>query len=316
MSFLAFRALRTAGGVALVTMALVALASAVRLLPLLLDEAVAPITALTFAEILTVPGSQTVLLVAVPTGLALLAGDLVASGEARALAALGVGPRRLALAVSPAIVALSLVPLVLTAAVGDTARSPGLFVGTMLARASAACGPARPVSRVPWVGAVALCDGSSKVLALGAPGALLRARDVTFSLDLRSASLRDARVDLRGPPHTVLRTAHLTLRGVGPFALPTAVDHAVRTGAIVFAAALGGLASFLSLIVRREARLWVALLVSGAAPALITLAALDARVPPLPLVWMTVPLAAALPAALFLARGAWLDRRAEPVRDD
>lgn len=316
MSFLALRALRSAGSVALLTAALVALASGVRLLPLVLDEAVAWSTALAFAQILTVPGSQTVLLVAVPTGCALLGSDLVASGEARALAALGVGPRQLALAISPAIVVLALGPLALTATFGETARSPGRFVGTMLGRASAACGPARPISRVPWVGAVALCEGSSKVLALSAPGALLRAHDVTFALDLRSASLADARVDLRGPPRVVLRTPVLNVRGAAPFALPLAVDHAVRTGAIVLAAALGGLASFLALLRRRESRLWLSLLVSGAVPALAALALLDARAPQNGAWWLSLPLAAALPAAIFWARGETLVPPWGPSRGD
>ena len=141
MSFLARRALRSAGAVALVTAALVALASVVRLLPLLLDDAVALSTALAFAEILTVPGSQTVLLVAAPTGLALLAVELVATGETRALAALGVSPWRMTFATWPALAALVIAPIVLTMTFGETARSPGRLVTSMLSRASAACGP-------------------------------------------------------------------------------------------------------------------------------------------------------------------------------
>ena len=147
-------------------------------------------------------------------------------------------------------------------------------------------------------------------------GALLRARDVTLTLDLRAATLTDARIDLRGPPGVVLRTPMLSVQGAAPFALPLAVDHLARTVAILVAALGGAFASFLALTLRRESRPVVALLVSGAAPALSALAWLDARAPGGAFFWLALPIVAVLPTVLFLARGRGARRGPFALRDD
>ena len=106
------------------------------------------------------------------------------------------------------------------------------------------------------------------------------------------------------------------MRGAAPFALPQSVHHGVRTGAIIGAAAVGGLAAFGVLTMRREARVGAALLVSGALPALATLAFVDARVSAGALAWSAVPLSATLPAAIFWAWGTGVAARSRPSRDD
>jgi hypothetical protein len=288
----------------------VAIASGVRLLPLALDDAVSWSTALVFAEILTVPGSQTVLLVALPTGFAIAAADLGASGEARALAAMGASPWRLARATWPTLVLLTTMPIVLSFWLGEQARSPGMLAARLLARATAACGPARPISRVPWVSAVVLCDGTARGLAVGSPSVLLRAEQVALAPDLSGARLGEARVELRGPPLITLRTPELSIRGAAPFALPVSAESDWRSVAVVFAAVCGGLAAFVSLLRARETRRSVALLVSGSVPALALLAGLDAR--KASAIWLSaVPLIAVAPAlGLVIVRGHFERRRA------
>jgi hypothetical protein len=291
-------------------LALVSFASAVRLLPLLLDDTVALSTTLVFFQILAVPGLQTVALIALPTGFALAGTDLVARGEALALACSGVSPWKMARATLPVLAVALALPLVVTLAWGEKAQSPGVLLSSMVERAAASCGPERPVSRVPWALLVVLCQGTERrfVLAAARPGQpnasafLVRARALEFAPDAREAVFHEVQAELVGPPGVRLSTSRLLLRGGAPFALPLSVRSGARSVAVFVATIAASLVSFVVLVTRREARRWIALGVSGAAPALVVLSAIEARGASLPWSWswlLLVPVAAVLPALGF-----------------
>lgn len=299
MKVIARRALVATLPVGAAALSLVALASGVRLLPLLLDPAVAMSTALAFFRILTVPGSQTVLLVALPTGFALAAVDLVASGEARALAAVGASPWGLAARTLPAVALLLLAPALLAARYGASAQQPGMLAMELLARAETACRVPRRISRVPWMSAVVLCSGSERVVLFSDEATVLRARAARLFPDLSGVALSEARVDLRGPPAVRVEAVSLIVRGVSPFALPVSGGGAGRTAAVLGSSALSALATFAALIARRERRRTAALAVSGTAPALLALAALEQNgLGGLSL--LAVPVVSVLPVIAFL----------------
>jgi hypothetical protein len=295
------------GRVGLAVVALVCFAAGVRLLPLLLDDTVALSTALVFAQILAVPGSQTAALIAVPTGFALAATDLVARGEALALACAGVSPWALLRATLPTLCLALVLPVGATLAWGERAQSPGVLLSSMTDRAAAACGPDRPISRVPWAFLVVLCGGTERTFALvgtrpEAPGTatfLVRAATLELAPDASHAVFRDARIELVGPPLVRLSTPRLVLRGGAPFALPLSVRSGARSLAVFLAIVVASLGSFHVLVTLREPRRSVALWASGAAPALVTLSAIEARGASLP--WLVlVPTVAAAPAWLLV----------------
>lgn len=278
-------------------LALVGFGAGVRLLPLLLDDTVALSTSLVFAQILAVPGSQTVALVAVPTAFALAAVDLVAGGEALALVCSGVTPLRLARATLPLLLLALVLPMSITVAWGKKAQSPGPLLSAMVERATVSCGPDRPVSRVPWGVLLVLCDrGDRRVVLSGgheAAGGLVRGRSIVIAKDVSEVALHDAQVDLPGPPRVHLATPRLVLRGGGPVALPVSLRSGARSAAVFLAVAVAAFGSFWAMITAREQRRWVALAASGGAPALFTLSMIEARGGATP--WLVlVPLVAAL----------------------
>lgn len=264
-----------------VVLALAVGAGLVRLLPWLVAPNVPLRVCLPFARALAAVATQTALLVGLPTGFAVGAALFVERGEARALLALGVSPRRLVASAAPKLLAVALTGYLACAAWGPS--RPGRFVGELIERGRASCADAtHPTSHwVPLANVTWLCFPGGPPRAVGPLPGVSRQR-VWFSArrirpadDLSSIRLDDLALVARArPPMPALklRVAHAKLTGLVGWGASTKLSVWARAA---WAAVSGSLlALFCAWLVIRLGR--PSRLLAGALGGLSSLAALAA----------------------------------------
>jgi hypothetical protein len=219
------------------------LGATVRLLPWLAAKEVPLRTSLVFAEVLAARGAEVAVLVGFPVGAAIAAALFVERGEARALAALGVGPSRLIVGMGPLAVAAVLCSIVMARPKASAADE---FVGKLVGSGRSVCrGEGAPTRvDVPLVSLSWLCLATGPRLVGAVPG--LR-RDLWFAAaELRAAPggrgliVDDLRVVGRDPDLSLhAGSARISVLPRGPRApRPGEGLRGVLTGLVAAATAL------------------------------------------------------------------------------
>lgn len=287
--------------------------ASVRLLPWVLDPAIAWATLAPFAKSLLAVAFEAALMTGWPVGWALATQRLVDRGEARVLASLGEPPPRTVLRLGPQAAAFGLVLIAASLAMGREAVAPGRVVNALLAEGHASCMHDAPATKgVPFVAVTWLCErGSARVVGRAPIGdVVFTADDARVSDDLRRIELERARLALPAADSKVrIRVDSLVLRGLAPWARASSLPPLLRALVVLLSALGGGAAAAIAILRPSRRRIGgVAAAVIGAAgplAALVTLRALELRVPEKqPGAWLVlfalVPLAAV--AAVAVAR--------------
>jgi len=279
----------------------------IRLLPWVLDPAIAWGTLAPFAKSLLAVAFEAALLIGWPVGWALATQRLVERGEARVLASLGEPPTRTVVRLLPQGVVLGALLVLSSVVLGREAVAPGRVVNALLAEGRASCKPG-DTHGIPFVSATWLCtaDGRDEPPRLvgRAPigGVIFTAEDARVSDDLRRIELSGAKIGVPIASGNVrVRVDHLVLRGLAPWARASSLPPILRACVVTASAFAGGAVAALAILRARRRRIGgVAAAAIGAAgplAALATLRALELRVPEsTPGAWLLlfflVPLAA------------------------
>lgn len=286
-------------------------AGAVRLSPLFLGQGL-PLRVLgPLARAALAVSLETGLFVAPSLAWALAGAALLDRGEARALFAVGVRPARLALTAWPSLLLLAILAAFASLTWGTEAAAPGRLARALLTDVRSACaaavtdqgGPSAPpvAYDVPSLGLSWVCFPGEEPRLIGpAPfgvgPAVLSARDVTLSDDLRSIELRDA--SLAFSPHgsgalagAQIHVGQAFIAGIAPLGRASNLSVAARTTLMACSSAL--FASLAALVILhlgvRSRGLAAAIGVSGPASALMLFSTLE-RAPAPPLAYLLVPL--------------------------
>jgi hypothetical protein len=255
-------------GVAFVGVGLLAASGAlVRVLPWLVDPRVSFATVLVFFRGLLSAGVEVSGLVALPMGFSLAAASFSDRGEARACFLSGASPSGLVRRAWPVLLTGAALTGAASAYVAREATAPARVLNGLVQAARAGCDANhRPVAEVPGTLAAWLCAPSAppELTVVIEGSAVVRATSLTLADDLRLATLRDARFDLRGPPIVRLDVAEATITGLSGFAAPSGLDALPRLLASGIGAAVSAFAVATSLLARREGRRTVALGLAGA----------------------------------------------------
>jgi hypothetical protein len=293
---LTWRFTRALAGAFVAVLALGAVAALVRLLPWLLDSRVSWGVTGRFAWPLGLAAVEVAAIVALPLGAALASADLQDRGEGLACLLCGVSPWWLAARLGAGGVVLAALGAGAGLLASAEAAHPDATVHAWISAARASCGPRRPVSEVPGLGASWLCapDASPWLVMTPAEGLVVQARQVTVEQGGRWR-LAGSRWSLRGPPEVDLQAAEASLAAGSASWTRRAPRLWLAPGALLGAWLLGG-----ALLATLEGRRWVAVaLGSACAGALLSLqGAADAgHLAPR---WLALqPLLAALPGVLW-----------------
>ncbi|MBX3219911.1 MAG: hypothetical protein KF795_05280 [Labilithrix sp.] len=267
----------------------------IRLLPWALDPTIPWSTLAPFAKSLLAVAFEAALMTGWPVGWALATQRLVERGEARVLASLGEPPHRTIGRLLPQASVLGAVLVLSSSVLGYEAAAPGKVVNALLADGRATCEPGA-THGVPFVSATWLCPagaegpiGDERPRLVGrAPlgGVVFTAEDAKVSDDLRRIELVGARLLLpTGSPSTRVRVRvdTLVLRGLAPWARASSLPPALRAGVVAGSSLVAGCAAAAAILRGRRRRVGgVAAAAIGAAgplAALVTLRALELRVP-------------------------------------
>jgi hypothetical protein len=282
-----------------------------------------------FARGLASVALEASMLIGWPLGWALAAQRMVDRGEALVLASLGESPTRTVLRAWPHALLLSSLLFGLSSAWGNDARSPGRVATELVAEARAACEDGRLLARpVPLLDASWLCfppraeppaaepkgDGvpaaSPRLVGRG-PGGMSKvvfsSRGVELAPDLRRIELEDARFAIAGAS---VHAAHVTLRGLPPWAKASTLPSASRATLLVLSAlAASFVAASGTLALRRSSR-FVPVFLGGIGPtgALFALRVLE-QIDASPAGYVLVPIVAYALTAALLALASRLPRR-------
>lgn len=285
----------------------------VRLLPWVLDPRISWATLGPFARSLLAVGVEGALMTGWPVGWALATQRLVERGEARVLASLGEPPGRTVLRLAPQGAVLAAALVLSSFAMGREATAPGRVVNALLAEGRASCGEAPSTKGIPFVSVTWLCRGLGAPRLVGrAPigGVVFTATDAHVSDDLRRIDLTDAKLAL---PQVSVGVAHLSLKGMAPWARASSLPPLLRAVLVTLSALLAGALAALRILAqdapaRRAGRRVGGIAATGigaAGPlaALVSLRALELRVPETsPGAWLLLFLLVPV-AALFAVLG-------------
>lgn len=293
-------------------LALAALAAGtVRLLPWLFDPAVPWRVAAPFARGLASIALEAALLVGWPVGWALASVELVESGEARALQALGQRPARTIAGLAPQALLFVSALAVVAVVWGRDANEPGRVATELIAQSRVSCSKADapityaiPFTELTWVCAPSTPPRLVGNAPAGLTGTLFTATDARIAGDFRAIDLNDVRLSLPTSPPTGIRVDEVTLRGLAPWSrastLPPAVRALVSASSAAVAAVLAAIAALSGMMHGRIGALVVG--ASGPLAALGTLRALE-RLDARSFEYAATPLAAG--AAVLLVAFLW-----------
>lgn len=252
----------------------------IRLLPWVLDPAIAWSTLAPFAKSLLAVAFEAALLIGWPVGWALATQRLVERGEARVLASLGERPSRTVARLVPQGIVLAAVLLFSSAVLGREAVAPGRVVNSLIAEGRASC-KSGATNGIPFVSATWLCSDRPRLVGrspLG--GVIFTAENASVSEDLRRIELSDARVSAS---NVAIHVDTLVLRGLAPWARASALPPVLRALIVTASAFVGGWVAALAILRARRRRVGgvaaAAIGASGPLAALVTLRALELRVP-------------------------------------
>lgn len=305
--------LRLAATVAALVFAVAIVAGAVRLLPLAFAPDVPGALVPPLAAGVALVGVELALFVAPPVAFAVAAGMLVARGDFRGLAALGVGPRRLVASSWPIIAALAAASACASFTWGRSAAAPGDAMAALVARGREAC--ARPTSpraiAVPLTGVSWACFPSEAPRAIvAASGGVVTASALALSPDARSLHGRDVTLSLGGAAPITIRAADADVRGIaGLGAGASNLTAAARAALFALTVALLSVLAAFAVLSRALVGLRAAMVGVGApAAALLVFSSLE-RAPAPAAAYVSVPVAglAAL-VAISLAASARVKR--------
>jgi hypothetical protein len=299
-------------------LAVAVVAGLVRALPLFLGPGVPLRLAPVLGRGIAAVSLEAALFVAPPVGWALAASRLVDRGEARALFAVGIPPRRILASAWPAAAGIAAAAALAAALWGREAAAPGRSIRDLLVEGRSACAGAAPPAAVdvPLIGISWICTAGQPPRAVGpvpGGGGAFAAAGVTVSDDLRAFQASDLTIVLPaagGRPGATLRAGEATIRGIAPLGRASNLSVAARAlllsaTATALAALSGGLALAMGVRSRPAASALGAL---GPAASLLVFSALE-RAPSPPLSYLAVP-AAGLVALSLLPVGRLLARRA------
>ncbi len=287
--------------------------ASVRLLPWVLDPAIAWATLAPFAKSLLAVAFEAALMTGWPVGWALATQRLVDRGEARVLASLGEDPPRTILRLGPQAIAFGTVLLVASLVMGREAVAPGRVVNALLEEGRGSCLKSAPATKgVPFVAVTWLCERGGARLVGRAPigNVVFTADDARVSDDLRRIELDHARLALAtgsADSKVRIRVDSLVLRGLAPWARASSLPPLLRALVVLLSALGGGAAAAIAILRPSRRRIGgvAAALIGAAGPlaALVTLRSLELRVPEKhPGAWLIlfalVPLAAVLAVAV------------------
>ena len=219
------------------------LAALIRVLPWFFDAQVPHDVAVAFGTSLALVALETVLIVAIPCGVALACESLVDRGGLRALTLVGVAPQRIAAWFIAPATAFAFLLGTVSWNVAAQAEAPGRLVKRLVEGGLQACErESRPSTTfVPFVRATWMCSpGHPARLFLQTParfgstfvtGAKLRMAD-----DLTALEIDDARLSLR---NTDVHVGKLALRRIPPLFASATLSEVARA----FVAALGVIAA-------------------------------------------------------------------------
>jgi hypothetical protein len=259
----------------------------IRLLPWVLDPTIGWSTLAPFAKSLLAVAFEAALMTGWPVGWALATQRLLERGEAAVLASLGERPARTVARLLPQGVVLGAVLILSSLLLGREAVAPGRVVNALLAQGRASCAPGE-THGIPFVSVTWLCQGAGAPRLIGrAPvgNVVFTADDATVSDDLRRIELRGARMALpTGSDLKVrVRVDTLVLRGLAPWARASSLPPLLRAILVTGSSMLAGCAAAIAILRTRKRRInGVAAAAIGAAgplAALVTLRALELRVP-------------------------------------
>lgn len=261
----------------------------IRLLPWVLDPAISWSTLAPFAKSLLAVAFEAALMTGWPVGWALATQRLVERGEARVLASLGEPPRRTIQRLLPQAMVLGVLLSLSSTVLGREAAAPGRVVNALLAEGRVACAPGA-THGIPFVSATWLCSnevGTAPKLVGRAPiGAVVFTADnAHVSDDLRRIELERARMTLPLNDTTRVRVQvdALVLRGLAPWARASSLPPPLRALVVTASALLAGCMASAAILRARRRRIAgvaaAAIGASGPLAALVTLRALELRVP-------------------------------------
>lgn len=197
------------------------LAGAIRLLPWLVSETVPLRVALPFAKELAASALEVALLVGPPLGWALSAASSVEHGEARALAAIGVGPARFVASTLPLVLGLEIGSALLVGLADRGSQAPGRLARALIEEARAACDDRKSTPSaidIPLVRASWLCTPEAPPRFVGSlpGGAPFSAASVEPSDDLDALVLGEPRVRFERGANVHVHVERATIRGLAP----------------------------------------------------------------------------------------------------
>jgi len=246
------RVVKATGLAAVAILGVATLAGAIRVLPWVVAPNVPLRVALPFARALFAVGLETTLLCAPPIGWALACSTLVERGEARALFALGLSPRRVVRATAVPAIGFAALAAIAAMAWGTEAAAPGRLARSLVEQSKRSCSEnvAPRTAHIPFVGVTWLCfEGRAPRLsgALPGGGGMFTAADLTISDDLRSLHFSDMRllVGERGDVRLKVREAHVS--GLSPWGRASNLRPGLR--ALLLSSTGAGLALLAALFV-------------------------------------------------------------------
>jgi hypothetical protein len=289
--------------------------AAIRLLPWMLDPAIAWSTLAPFAKSLLAVAFEAALMTGWPVGWALATQRLVERGEARVLASLGEPPARTIARLVPQAVVLGAALVLCSTMLGREAVRPGRVVNDLLAEGRASCAPGKMLG-IPFVSATWLCaqtpDAPPRLVGRAPVGnVVFTAEDAKVSDDLRRIDLTGARLALpTGSTGTDVRVRvdTLVLRGLAPWARASSLPPLLRGCVVTVSSLVAGCAAAAVILRGRRRRVGgVAAAAIGAAgplAALATLRALELRIPETSPGWWLLLFVLVPTAALIAVIGA------------
>ncbi len=239
-------ALAAVAAVAAVLGLVAGIGACLRVLPWFFDAQVPDDVALSFGRSIALVACESVLVVAIPCGVALACESLVERGAWRALVLVGVSPRRVASWFAVPALSAALLLAVVSWNVAAQAAAPGELVRRLVDGGRVACerAPRATTTFVPFVRATWLCaPGSPSRLVVQTParfgGTIVAGTRMHVGDDLTSLAIDDAEVAL---PSANVHVRKLSLSHIPPLISAATLSRwarAASAGLGALAAALG-----------------------------------------------------------------------------
>jgi hypothetical protein len=225
-------------------------------------------------------GFEVTLLCAPPIGWALSSATLVERGEARALFAIGHGPRSIVRSGMLPALGFALLAGLAALAAGTEAAAPGRLARSLVDQARRSCDGGSPrATDVPFVGVTWLCFREAPRLTGSLPGGggSFTSSDLAISDDLRSLHFSDMSLLLGGGGSVRVHVEQADIRGLSPWGRASRLPPIWRAALMSATGMLLALLASFCVLSRPLSQQFASLLLGGAGPvaALLTLTQLE-----------------------------------------